>query len=169
MFDNFLIRPDSLMNDYVDGEAVGFSFSVKIADYRGCFLSLHNGYYIECDGIEYGRDVQTFEVNGKGPRTFDELKKCVWEHWDYASAAIVHVKKPGGLAPGKHTIRLQQSILLQYGYAPWDEEWVKNPPVPGSGAGSGKSSFIFAYDLELKDRITVQPVGTVTDRRKADD
>lgn len=151
MFDNFLIRPDSLKNDYENGAAVGFSFSVKIADYRGCFLSLHNGYYIECDGTVYPTAAQTFEVNGKGPRTFDELKKCVWEHWDYGTEAIVHVKKPGGLAAGNHRIRLQQTILMQYGYAPWDEEWVENPPTPGSGAGSGKSSFIFAYDLELNE------------------
>ncbi len=150
MFDKFLIRPDSLKNDYIDGQAAGFSFGVKIADYRGCFLSLHNGYYIQCDGVEYSRELQTFEVNGKAPRTFDEIKKCVWEHWDYATEAIVHVKKPGGLAPGTHIIRLQQSILMQYGYGPWDEEWVKNPPEPGSGAGSGKSSSIFSYQLELK-------------------
>ena len=117
MFDNFLIRPDSLKNDYQNGEAVGFQFSVKIADYRGCFLSLHNGYYIECDGAVYSRDVQTFEVNGKGERTFDELKKCVWEHWDYGTEAIVHVKKPGGLEAGNHRIWLQQTILMQYGYA----------------------------------------------------
>lgn len=151
MFDNFLISRDSLKNDYSGNKATGFQFCVKIADYRGCFLSLHNGYYIECDGIEYGTEVQTFEVNGKGERTFDELKSCVWEHWDYAQKAIVHVKKEGGLKPGKHKIRLQQSILMQYGYAPWDEDWVKNPPVPGHGAGSGKSSFIFEYELDLND------------------
>lgn len=151
MFDNFLINPDSLKNDYHEDCPTGFSFAVKIADYRGCFLSLHNGYYIECDGIEYPVEDQTFEVNGQSARSFDELKKCVWEHWDYADEAIVHVRRPGGLAPGMHRIRLQQCILAQYGYAPWDEEWVKNPPVPGSGAASGKSSFIFAYDLELQD------------------
>lgn len=151
MFDNFLIRKDSLKNDYEKGKPIGFSFALKIADYRGCFLSLHNGYYIECDGVQYGRGVQTFEVNGKGERSFEEIKKCVWEHWDYATEAIVHVKKDGGLAPGRHEIRLQQSILMQYGYAPWDEEWVKKPPVPGDGAGSGKSSFIFTYELDLNE------------------
>jgi hypothetical protein len=50
MFDQFLIRKDSLENDYEDGKAVGFRFAVRIADYRGCFLSLHNGYYISVDG-----------------------------------------------------------------------------------------------------------------------
>ena len=65
MFDNYLIRKDSLENVYENKKAVGFRFAVRIADYRGCFLSLHNGYYIECDGVEYPRELQKFEVNGK--------------------------------------------------------------------------------------------------------
>jgi hypothetical protein len=32
---------------------------------------------------------------------------------------------------------------------PWDEDWVKNPPVPGQGAGAGKTRRICYYDLEL--------------------
>ena len=151
MFDQFLIRKDSLKNDYKDGLAVGFSFAVRIADYRGCFLSLHNGYYISCDGTEYGREHQTLEINGKAPRTFEELKSCCWEHWDYDEKGIVHVKKDGGLLPGMHRIGLQQSILAQYGYMPWDEEWVKNPPVPGSGEGAGKTETICYYDLLLNE------------------
>lgn len=53
MFDNFLVRKDSLQNVVANGKSTGFKFAVRIADYRGCFLSLHNGYYIECDGINY--------------------------------------------------------------------------------------------------------------------
>lgn len=62
MFDNFLVRSDSLKNDIQDGKAVGFQFAVRIADYRGCFLSLHNGYYVVCDGQEYGRECQTMII-----------------------------------------------------------------------------------------------------------
>ena len=40
MFDNYLIRKDSLENVYENKKAVGFRFAVRIADYRGCFLSL---------------------------------------------------------------------------------------------------------------------------------
>lgn len=151
MFDQYLIRKDSLENDYQDGKAVGFKFAVRIADYRGCFLSLHNGYYINCDGTEYPRELQKFEINKKPPRDFEEIKRCVWEHWNYDDEGIVHVVKEGGLAPGKHIIGLQQSILAQYGYMPWDEEWVKNPPVPGSGAGSGKTANICTFELELQE------------------
>ena len=46
MFDSYLIREDSLENTVEDGKVTGFKFAVRIADYRGCFLSLHNGYYI---------------------------------------------------------------------------------------------------------------------------
>lgn len=151
MFDQYLIRKDSLQNVVEDGKVTGFKFAVRIADYRGCFLSLHNGYYISCDGEEFQREKQRFEINGKAPRSFDEIMTCVWEHWDYDDEAYVYVTKEGGLAPGKHTIGLQQSVLAQYGYMPWDEEWLKNPPVPGTGAGAGKTTVICMFELELQN------------------
>jgi hypothetical protein len=151
MFDNYLIRADSLKNDVLDGTAVGFSMAVRIANYRGVFLSLHTGYYISVDGIEYLSSVQTFEVNAKPPRSFEELRSAVWEHWDYDDEAILHIRAPGGLASGEHEIRFQQCILAAYGYQPTDQEWVKTPPKPGSGAGSDKTPQIVTYTLTLNE------------------
>lgn len=151
MFENFLIRADSLRNDVVDGDVVGFSLAARNANYRGVYLSLHNGYYIEVDGIHYPVDAQTFEINGRPPRSFDEIRKQVWEHWDYDDEGIVHVAAPGGLAPGEHTVRFQQSVLAAYGYQPTDEEWVQNPPTPGTGAGSEKAPQIVSYTLTLTE------------------
>lgn len=152
MFDNFLIRKDSLKNDVDEnGNVVGFQFAARNANYRGVFLSLHNGYYIKVDGVEYDRSVQTFEINGKEPRGFEEIKSAVWEHWDYDDEGIIHVEKDGGLDSGKHIIEFQQSVLAGYGYLPTDEEWVKNPPVPGSGEGSDKTKNIVKYELELQE------------------
>ena len=51
-----------------------------------------------------------------------------------------------------HTIRFQQSVLAAYGYLPTDEEWVKNPPKPGSGAGSDKTPQIVTYTLPLTQK-----------------
>lgn len=151
MFDNFLIRKDSLENETdKSGKVIGFKFAVRNANYRGVYLSLHNGYYIKVDGIQYKRDVQTFEINEKPPRTFEEIKTAVWEHWDYDDEGIVHIRKEGGLEPGMHTIEFQQSILAAYGYLPTDEEWVKCPPEPGTGAGSDKTKNIVTYKLELQ-------------------
>jgi hypothetical protein len=152
MFDQLLIRADSLRNEHKDGEIIGFTLAVRIANYRGVYLSLHNGYYIWVDGVEYPTDLQTFEINGKPPRSFDELRKAVWEHWDYDDEGILHVRKPGGLELGIHTIRFQQSVLAAYGYLPTDEEWVKNPPKPGTGAGSDKTPEIVTYKLALNEQ-----------------
>lgn len=152
MFDNFLIRSDSLENDVVDGEIVGFRLAVRNANYRGVYLSLHNGYFIEVDGVEYPVSAQTFEINGTAPRTFEDIKTAVWEHWDYDDEGILHVAAPGGLAPGDHTIRFQQSVLAAYGYQPTDEEWVKNPPKPGTGAGSEKAPEIVTYHIPLTQK-----------------
>ena len=60
------------------------------------------------------------------------------------------MEKEGGLAPGEHVIGLQQSILAQYGYMPWDEAWVKNPPEPGTGAGAGKTASVCEFRLKLQ-------------------
>jgi Domain of unknown function (DUF6379) len=152
MFDQLLIRADSLRNEQQDGEIIGFTLAVRIANYRGVYLSLHNGYYIWVDGVEYPTDLQTFEINGKPPRSFDELRKAVWEHWDYDDEGILHVRKPGGLELGIHTIRFQQSVLAAYGYLSTDEEWVKNPPKPGTGAGSDKTPEIVTYALALNEQ-----------------
>lgn len=149
MFDNYLVRADSLHNDVHKGRKIGFSLAVRHANYRGVYLSLHNGYYLEVDGVAYPTSVQTFEINGKPPRSFDEIRTAVWEHWDYNDEAILHVRAAGGLAPGSHTIRFQQSVLAAYGYLPTDEEWVRNPPQPGTGAGSDKTPYIVTYQLIL--------------------
>ena len=149
MFENFLIRPDSLRNEEQDGEIIGFRLAVRNANYRGVFLSLHNGYYIAVDGTEFPVSTQSFEINGKPPRSFDEIRTAVWEHWNYDDEGTLHVRAPGGLSPGEHTVRLQQSVLAAYGYLPTDEEWVRNPPVPGSGAGSDKTPDIISYALTL--------------------
>jgi hypothetical protein len=150
MFDQYLIRKDSLQNVIKDGKAVGFKFAVRIADYRGAFLSLHNGYYIKCDDLEYPKPLQKFEINGNPPRSFEEIKTSCWEHWDYDDEGFVYIEKKGGLTPGKHVIALQQSVLSMYGYTNHDEEWIKNPPEPGSGAGAGKTQAVCEFELELQ-------------------
>ena len=149
MYDSFLIQEGTFQNDYVDGKCVSFKFGVKVADYRGAFVSLVNGYYVEVDGVEYPLDVQTFEVNGKAPRTYEELKTAVWEHWDCTDLVYVHCAKEGGLEKGMHHIGLQQSLLSHYGYAEHDEEWVTNPPIPGHDEGAGKFTKTCFFDMEI--------------------
>lgn len=151
MFERFFVREDSLHNVRRDGKVTGFAIAVRNANYRGVYLSLHNGYFLEVDGVRYGRDVQTFEINGELPRDFAEIATCVHEHWDYDDEGLLHVACPGGLAPGAHVVRIQQSVLAAYGYRPTDEDWVKTPPEPGTGAGSDKAPEISEFRLLLQD------------------
>ncbi|WP_306209229.1 C-glycoside deglycosidase beta subunit domain-containing protein [Actinoplanes sp. RD1] len=146
MFDNYLIRADSLRN-----EPTGFQLAVRHANYRGCYLSLHNGYFVEVDGVSYPREVQTFEVNGQPPRSFEQTRTAVDEHWDYDDEAILHVATDRPLAAGQHTVRFQQSVLAAYGYLPTDEQWVTDPPEPGTGAGSDKTPYVVTYTLSVNE------------------
>ena len=148
MYDSFLVRKDSLQNVCKDGEIVGFKFAVQLANYRGIYLSLVNGFYVNMDGVEYDQDDLTLEVNGQPPRTMAELAKAVWEHWDLQDEAFVNVRKPGGLEKGAHKLGYLPSTMDAYGYQAHDEEWVKNPPKPG--AGGGKTYRVCWFDLELK-------------------
>ena len=104
MYDAYLVEQGTLKNDVVDGKVVGFSFGVRVSNYRGIYLSLVNGFYVTVDGVEYPREIQTYEVNGKPPRPLSETIKSVWEHWALTDTLYIHIAKEGGLAPGKHEI-----------------------------------------------------------------
>ncbi len=148
MYDSFLVRSDSLQNVVKDGEVVGFKFAVQLANYRGIYLSLVNGFYVNMDGVEYDEEDITLEVNGKAPRTMAEIATACWEHWDLQDEAFVNVRKPGGLEKGMHKLGYLPSTMDAYGYQARDEEWVKNPPKPGKGGG--KTYRVCWFDLDLK-------------------
>lgn len=150
MYDSYLVVKDTLKNDVVDGKIVGFSFGVRIANYRGNYLSLINGFYVNVDGVDYKRDVQSFEINGKPPRSIDEIEKCYWEHWDMQDTAILHIQKEGGLEPGKHIVKYMECILGYYGYEGNDEEFITNPPEPGDPRGAAKTRRINTYEMVLQ-------------------
>ncbi len=148
MFDSFMVKEGSLENVVKDGFVIGFKFKVHIGEYRGCFLSLVHGYYIEVDGEEFPRSLQKFEINGKPPRTFDEIKKAVWEHWDYDDYATLYVQKPGGLSAGKHRLGIMQGLMTQYGWQPHDQEWIDNTPEPKDMVG--KQAEVYYFDMEVR-------------------
>ena len=157
MFDKYLIRKNSLVNVYdVYGKAIGFKMAVKNSNYRGVFVSLHNGYYLVVDDVVYPREVQRFEVNGKAPRTFDEIKNAGYEHWDHGDEAWLYVEKEGGLTPGEHKILFKQAVFAAYGYFPGCEEYVTNTPVPGPVTKHylimDKTYYPVEYNLELQDK-----------------
>ena len=117
-------EPGSLQNWTCpeSGKVMGFKFGVRLPRYRGNMVSLINGYYVNVDGEEFPQDKIRFEVNGKAPRTFEELKKAVYEHWNYRDTAYLWIEKEGGLAPGEHSVTAKVSNFEQYGYMPGKDE-----------------------------------------------
>lgn len=153
MYDSYLVVKGSLKNDVVDGEVVGFSFGVRLSNYRGVFVSLINGFVVKVDGVDYPPETQTFEVNGKPPRSLDEIAKAVWEHWAMQDTAYLHIAKPGGLEAGVHVIEYMESTLADYGYTGKEEEWLANPPKPGDPRAGGKTPYITTHELELVEGV----------------
>ena len=151
MYDAYLVEAGTLKNDVVDGKVVGFSFGVRVSNYRGIYLSLVNGFYVTVDGVEYPREIQTYEINGKPPRPLSETIQAVWEHWALTDTLYIHIAKESGLAPGKHEIGSMECTVAQYGYTGHDEELITNPPVPGDPRGGMKTSRVNSYELELKE------------------
>ena len=149
MFDDYLVVKGTLKNDVEDRNVTGFSFGIRLSNYRGNYLSLFNGFYVEVDGIVYPRETQFFEINGKAPRSMDELEKACWEQWAMQDTGYLHIKKDGGLEPGKHVIKYQQCSLESYGYSAKDNEYVTNPPKPGQLGSGGKTDHMISYELEL--------------------
>ena len=125
----------TLQNVTIDGKIVGFKFGVRLPRYRGNMLSLINGYYVTVDGEEFPQSAIKMEVNGKPPRSFDEIKKAVWEHWDFQETAYLHISKPGGLEPGMHEVLAVVSNFEQHGYNPMQDQnvlmklWVPKLPA----------------------------------------
>ena len=124
------------------GKVIGFKFGVRLPRYRGNMVSLINGYYVSVDGEEFPQDKIRFQINGKDPRTFEELKTAVWEHWNYQDTAYLYIEKEGGLAPGEHTVTAVVSNFEQYGYNPaTDQKRVDEITVPtAAGIGLGGPS-----------------------------
>ena len=132
------------------GKVVGFKFGVRLPRYRGNMLSLVNGYYVNVDGVEYPQSALKLEINGKPPRSFEEIKTAVWEHWNYQDTAYLYVEKEGGLAPGKHSVTATISNYEQYGYNPQTDQYrVDNVVVP-TASGSGFGGPAAAFEMELQ-------------------
>ena len=151
MYENWLVEQGTLKNDVDNGKTVGFSFGVRLANYRGIYLSLINGFYVNVDGEDYPVESQSLEINGKPPRSIAETEKACWEHWAFQETAYLHIAKEGGLAPGKHQIKYMESSVQGYGYMPTAEEWVTNPPPPGDPSGAFKTGVVTVFELDLNE------------------
>lgn len=95
------------------GSATGFQLKVKIPYYRGVFLSMLHDIRVTVDGALFGPEKVKIAVDGRA-YTMAEAKQEPNVHWDFGKWATLIVSKPGGLAPGVHTVEV--GILTRTSY-----------------------------------------------------
>jgi hypothetical protein len=125
MFEKYLLVRHDFQNVSQNGQIIGFQVKIKIPYYRGVYLSQIESVKLKVNEEEFNSDVMTFSVPEHGPKipdspmktyTFKELATATTSRWFFGDAAIVTVKKPGGLKPGCYTVQL--AIRARNSYVP---------------------------------------------------
>lgn len=129
MFEDKVIRTDSLENIVDAGAVTGFRFALRLASDRGMWLSLLGGFYVSVDGGDpYPQSALTLHL-GNRSYPVEALASHPEERWGAFQEGWLSVDTPGGLTAGEHTIDFQ--MVLLGGYFKARESWVENPPKPG--------------------------------------
>lgn len=113
MYDQFMIVGEAFKNVVVDGRVVGFQLGMRLPYYRGIVLSLIGDTDLFVDGERMQRELMTVTIDG---RTFalSQLENEPEAKWEFGDVGILAVQKPGGLAPGAHTVQLNQHLKISY-------------------------------------------------------
>lgn len=112
MFDRYLLEDDTLRNEVVDGEVVGWSVGARIGYYRGLGLSMID-VSLTVDGVAVPRDRIHIRVRG-GDYRLTEMDEVLDDRWGFGETATLFVEQPGGLEPGSHEIFFEQSLRISY-------------------------------------------------------
>lgn len=81
----------------------GFQLRLRLPNYRGTRLSLIDGVDVRVDGEHFSHEANRIEIEGR-TYTIAEMREETVARWPTGVVATVFVEKPGGLAPGIHTV-----------------------------------------------------------------
>lgn len=112
-YNEIMICDKPIKNELVGGATIGYSFQVKYPSYRGCWLSCLERLTVEVDGVTPAEDTIYFCLNGK-EFTLAELPELCREYWYINRPATIRVIQSGGIAPGKHTVRVLMRHRVPY-------------------------------------------------------
>lgn len=121
---------NSLKSYFVNGEKMGYQFDVRLACYRGHFLSLINELSVTTDGEAVPERDITFCLHGK-EYGIEQMKLNCNDFWPIAEAATIRIHKKGGLPEGDHEIdfhliyRCPYMPIGELEYMPWDSSQKK--------------------------------------------
>lgn len=113
-FGNIILCEQGFKNVLEHGAVTGFQVRVRISYYRGIQLCLLDGYDIEIDGEKYAPDDVSISLDGENFYDMKNIAQYTDVRWEFGVKAYLHVKKPGGLSRGLHTVKVTQRIAVPY-------------------------------------------------------
>ena len=125
-----VIVSDSLRQYEVNGKRQGYQFDIRLAYYRGHFLSVIDEFAVTVDGAKVEEENIKFCLHGKEFSPV-EFEQCYTEFWQVKEPATIRVFRPGGLPEGEHEIKV--TLFFRSPYMPIGSNH-QYMPVDGSGS-----------------------------------
>lgn len=96
------------------GAITGFTFSLRMPNYRGVWASLIDGVDVMVDGnLHWDRETPMWELQGR-TSSLEELRNSSRLRWQLDELAKIIVPHPGGLPAGVHLLSVRVSIFAPY-------------------------------------------------------
>lgn len=108
-----VICDNSLKNTYVDGKKSGYTFDIRLSNYRGHYLSCIDEFKVTVDGEEIPAQDVTFGINNK-EFNVHQFPNLISEFWQLIEPAHINVYKKGGLSVGDHDIKVHLMLRVPY-------------------------------------------------------
>jgi hypothetical protein len=113
MFERNIIQMRGFHNIEENGKVTGFQFRIRSNYYRGAWISTIRPGELLVDGKKYDNSGISWIIAGK-EYSIDAMLKVGDAQWSNMEAAIIRVKKPGGLAQGYHEISYYYRHIMSY-------------------------------------------------------
>lgn len=117
----------------------GYQIDIRVPYYRGIFLSSVHSLELSVDGQVIAPESMSIEVSG---RTFSmaQMYEADSVRWGFGDPAHLRVKRPGGLAPGIHEVKV--SMVIRKSYLPASDPEHLYEDFPGLWKDGKYSTFI---------------------------
>lgn len=116
MFDQYLLI-DGSAHGTNSGGRPGLSVQIRIAYYRGLWLSMIEELELAIDGRPVGHRQMSFTVHGNTYQV-DQLEHVLHDRWGYTEVATLQVQLDEPLSVGEHTLVLTEKLRISYLPAP---------------------------------------------------
>ena len=109
------LRDGTLKNYYENNRKAGYQFDLRLAYYRGHYLSVIDELSVEVDHEKIEEESIRFCINGKEFMPC-QLKEAYYEFWSIKDPTTIKIRKEGGLKAGEHRVKL--TLMLRNPYLP---------------------------------------------------